>query len=218
MKSYIPALILFVFIFTGAARAQVYKHPNIDQYKADHKTMAILPFVVTRIDKTKEGKNADLEKIEAENETYGFALQRSLRNYFITKKPKKYDWSVEMQSTEETNLLLSNAGIDYKEIILIPKDSLAAILGVDAILFTEVSTLQTISDGAAVALNVFTGYGGYTGNMNLKVEVYDGASGDMEWQYLRALPSSYWGQHEMLINNLMKKTVNNFPYKNKVGK
>lgn len=198
---------------TISARAQSWKHEKIDSYVASHKTMAILPFEIVTKDKTKDGQNRSPEQVAKDNEMDGYGMQRSLADYFITKKPKKYDWTVTFQPVEETNRKLKDKGLTYETMFQVDKDSLCKILGVDAVMYCYTESVRTLSDGAAVAVDIFTGYGGYTGNFQIDIKVHDGESGDMVWKYMRQLPTSYWGQYERLIENLMKRTVEAFPWK-----
>lgn len=218
MKLKLSILFLFVAGFTMNMNAQIYESPKMAEAKFNHKSMAILPVYVTEKDNSSDAKRQGIKGVVQEDETEGYNLQRSFYTYFITRKPKKVNWTVEIQKYEETNEKLKNAGIEYEEIVNTPKDNLAEILGVDAIFFCHIKKLRTISDGAAVALNFFVGYGGYTGNIEIQTTIYDGSSGEMMWQYKRRLPTSYWGLSDFLVDNIMKATVNKFPYKEKTKK
>lgn len=198
--------------------AQIYESPRMAEAKFNHRSIAILPVYVTEKDNSSDANGQGMKGVVQEDETEGYNLQRSFYTYFITRKPKKVNWTVEIQKYEETNEKLKNAGIKYEDIVNTPKDNLAEILGVDAIFFCHIKKLRTISDGAAVALNFFVGYGGYTGNIDIQTTIYEGSSGEMMWQYKRRLPTSYWGRSDFLVDNIMKATVNKFPYKEKTKK
>lgn len=218
MKVKLSILFLFLAGFAKNMNAQIYESPKMAEAKFNHKTMAILPVYVTEIDNSSDAKKQGMKGVLQEDETEGYNLQRSFYNYFITRKPKNVNWTVEIQGYEETNQKLKNAGIAYADIINTPKDKLADILGVDAIFLCDIKKLRTISDGAAVALDMFVGYGGYTGNIDIQTTIYEGATGEMMWQYKRRLPTSYWGRSDFLVDNIMKATVNKFPYKEKLKK
>ncbi len=218
MKKKLSVLIAFFIGFAINIQAQIYESPRMAEAKFNHKSMAILPVYVTEKDNSSDAQKQGKKGLVQEDETEGYNLQRSFYNYFITRKPKKVNWTVQIQSYEETNQKLKNAGISYANFIDMPKDKIAETLGVDAIFLCEIKKLRTISDGAAVALDIFVGYGGYTGNINIQTTIYEGSSGEMMWQYKRKLPTSYWGRSDYLVDNIMKTTVNKFPYKEKTKK
>jgi hypothetical protein len=211
-------IIIFLLVLSGTQHlsAQLYESSRLAEAKFNHKSMAILPVYVAEKDNSGQAKKEGRQGVVKEDESEGYNLQRSFYNYFITRKPKKVNWTVEIQTYEETNKKLSEANITYSDITQTPKDELAKILGVDALYFCEVKKLRTISDGGAVALDFFIGYGGYTGNIDIESSIYEGESGELMWKYDRQLPTSYWGQSDFLVDNLMKRTIEKFPYKEKI--
>lgn len=218
MKLKLSILFLFVAGFAMNTNAQIYESPKMAEAKFNHKSMAILPVYVTEKDNSSDAKKQGNKGVLQEDETEGYNLQRSFYSYFITRKPKKVNWTVQIQGFEETNQKLKDAGIAYADIINTPKEKLATILDVDALFLCDIKKLRTISDGAAVALDIFVGYGGYTGNIDIQTTIYEGSSGEMMWQYKRKLPTSYWGRSDYLVDNIMKATINKFPYKEKTKK
>lgn len=193
---------------------QLFESPRLVSAKFNHKSMAILPVYVTY----KDNSNKETKGIVQEDEMEGYNMQRSFYGYFITRKPKNVNWTVEIQQYEETNRRLTEAGIVYADLLQTPKDELSKILQVDAIYICEVKKLKTISDAAAVALDIFVGYGGYTGNIDVETSIYEGSSGELMWKYDRQLPTSYWGRSDYLVDNIMKLNIKKFPYKEKKKK
>ncbi len=201
-----------------ASNAQLWESPRLTTAKFNHKSMAIIPVYVTEKDNSSNANKEGRKGVIQEDEAEGYNLQRSFYNYFITRKPKKVNWTVTIQEYEVTNGKLADNNIKYADIMQTPKDELAKYLGVDAIFICEIKKTRTISDGAAIALDIFVGYGGYTGNIDVETSIFEGSTGELMWKYDRQLPTSYWGRSDYLVDNLMKRTIEKFPYKEKIKK
>ncbi|MCZ2443095.1 MAG: hypothetical protein LC101_04895 [Flavobacteriales bacterium] len=208
-------MLCMVMLSMPMVQGQSYQSPRLAEAKFSHKTMAILPVYVTEKDNSSTAKKEGRQGITQEDETEGYNLQRSFYNYFITRKPKKVNWTLKIQTYEETNQKLKDAGIDYTNIIQTPKDKLGQILGVDAIFICEINKLRTISDAGAVAVDFLVGYGGYTGNIDIATSIFESSSAELMWKFNHKIPTSYWGRSDYLVDNIMKATINKFPYKEK---
>lgn len=199
MKRFFFATILtflFVTVSSPHVQGQLYQSNRLAEAKFLHKTMAIIPVYVTEKDNSSDAKKEGRKGVVQEDELEGYNLQRSFYNYFITRKPKKVNWTVEIQGYEETNQKLKQANILYADLMQTPKDKIGEILGVDAIFLCEIKKLRTISDRAAVALDIFVGYGGYTGNIDIETSIYESSTAELMWKYERKLPTSYWGRSD----------------------
>jgi hypothetical protein len=206
-------------VIAGMVNAQqLYESPNLVKAKFNHKSMAILPVYVIEKDNSGNSNTNKQKGVSQEDEAEGYRLQSSFYNYFITRKPKKVNWTVTIQAYEETNTKLKAANILYSDLLQTPKDELATILGVDALFICQVKKMKTISDDAALALDIFVGYGGYTGNIDIETSIYEGSSAELMWKYDRQLPTNYYGRTDYLVDNLMKRTIEKFPYKEKIKK
>lgn len=218
IRIYTVSTILFILVAGAKSFAQVWESPKMATAKFNHSTMAIIPVYITENDKSSDADKKGTKGVPQELETEGYNLQRSFYNYFITRKPKNVNWTVTIQEYEVTNQKLKDAGINYSDILATPKADIAGALGVDAIYFCEIRKTKTISDGAAVALDIFVGTGGIQGNMVIETSIYEGSSGELMWKYTRQFATSYWGRTDYLVDNIMKQTVSKFPYKEKAKK
>lgn len=222
MKSFKFSLALLVLFAAGKLSAQTYKSPRLEEAKFNHRTIAILPYYVTEKDKTYRTRKetGNKEGVTNTDETEGYNLQRSLYNYFITKKPKNINWTVTFQPYEETNQKLKDAAIVWEELPNTPKDKLGEILGVDAFIYAEVKKTTTLDQGSKVAVQIFTGTNVPTGNVDVETSIYESTSGELMWKQDRQIPTDYYYGigADKIIDNLMKKAVSEFPYKEKVKK
>jgi hypothetical protein len=222
MKTMYASLAFLLLFSASKLAAQSYKSPRLEEAKFNHKTMAVLPYYVTEKDKTARTKkeSGNKEGVTSTDETEGFNLQRALYNYFITRKPKNVNWTVTFQPYEETNQKLKAAGIVWEEIPNTPKDKLGEILGVDAYIYAEVKKTTTLDQGSKVAVQIFTGTNVPTGNVDVETSIYETESGELMWKLDNQVPTDYYYNigADKLTDNLMKKAVNQFPYKEKVKK
>ncbi len=219
MKGRVFLIAMLLFISSAnLVFAQTYENPRLAAAKFNHTTMAILPVYVTEKDKTEDGRKEDKNGAVSEDEAEGYNLQRSFYEYFMTRKPKKVNWTITFQSYEETNKKIFDAGLIYSEIFQTPKDELATILGVDVIYLCEVKQTKTIANDDAMALDMILGYGGTTGNIQVVASIYEGSSSELMWTFERQFPTNYYGRTDYLVDNIMKQAVQKFPYKEKIKK
>jgi|GEM_PF-4740545 len=222
MKNFFAPVILLLVFSAARINAQTYKSPRLEAAKFNHRTMAILPYFVSETDKTTRTKRQTGEKdgVTSTYETEGYNLQRAQYNYFITRKPKNINWTVTFQPYEETNQKLMGAGILWEDIPNTPKEKLGEILGVDAFIYAEVTKTTVLDHNDKVVVKVFTGYNVPTGNVEVETSIYESSTGELMWQLENRVPTDYYYNigAERLTDNLMKKSVSQFPYKEKAKK
>lgn len=221
MKSLrILTLIVFLVGVKTIINAQSVKSPNLESAKLRHKTMAVVPVFVTETDKTAKSRKENKDGITTQDENEGLGLQGALIDYFITKKPKNVNLTVEIQEKEITNSKLAGAGITWLDIQDYDKAELCKVLGVDAVMYVEVTKMQNLTKGGQAAIGFFTGVRVPTGNVTTVTNVFDGETGENLWNYTRKIPTDYWTSAgpEKLADNLMKKIVKEFPWVAKKAK
>lgn len=218
-KLMLVASVLFLTTVVSSY-GQTYKSPNLETAKLNHKTMAILPVFVTEKDKTAAARKQDKDGNITNDENEGMALQRSVYDYFFTKKPKNINWTVEFQEYEVTNKTLKDNNIGWLDIPDYDKGELAKLLGVDAVMYLEVTKTENLTKGGQAAIGFVTGYHVPTGNVNVVTTVFDGATAENLWRYERTIPTDYWTSAgpDKLVDNLLKKVVQQFPWSQKVQK
>lgn len=128
MKNKILFLILFIGI-TSNAQKNIYESKNFDDLSQEHNVLAVLPFL-TNLDLKGGVTKKELKELE---EKEGYAVQNALETYFSQRKRKK-KFSVEFQNTKNTNAILSQNDITYKNIDVYTVKQLCEVLKVDGII------------------------------------------------------------------------------------
>lgn len=203
---------LSLMLISGAvfaqANKQVFESPKMKEEIAKHKIVAILPFNVT-ISYKHPPKNFDANANRQQELETAKNIQTSMYTYLL-RKAKSY--SVEFQDVEKTDVLLKKAGI-YDKLDQVTKDTIAKVLGVDAVVGGDFEVQQTKSEAAAVTLVVLTsGFGGKTGASTLVMNIYNGADGDLLWRFTKTMDEGIGRSSDELVEHMMRKVSRNFPY------
>ena len=208
-KSFILIAIFFVNSLFSQVFKEVYENPNFDKQTQNHKKVAILPFTVILADKALP-EGITTEELNAQQEDEGRSYQSSVFARFL-KKSKNY--TVSFQDISRTNTLLKKNEIAYSELDMYTKDEIAKILEVDSVISGQIHRDKPMSGGAAVALAVFTGFGGATNKAKLYLTIHDGSNGDLLWSFNHQAAGGLGSDVESVVKRLMKKVARNFPYK-----
>ncbi len=189
---------------------QIFTSPKIKEVIAKHKTVAILPFKAT-INYKRMPKNFDAEANKQEEKKLGESMQAGMYTYLLRKSDK---YTVSFQETERTNALLKKAGVYDKLDEMLP-DTLAKILGVDAVIKASYSYEKTGSEAGAIAKTILLGAGaGKTGDGALTMQVYDGFSGELLWRFFKEMNENMMSNSNEIMERMMRKVSRNFPYEN----
>ena len=192
--------------FEGAK--QTYSAPNLKTESAKHKVVAILPFDVS-ITYKRIPKNYDSSANKKEEQSLTNSLQSSMFTYLLRKSNK---YSVTFQDVTRTNALLRSSGIMDKLDIL-TQDSIAKILGVDAVIKCNYSYEKTASEAGAIVKTVLIGgMGSKTGSGALTMQIYNGADGNLLWRFYKAMNDNVMASTDQLVERMMRKISRNFPY------
>ena len=204
---------LFVLITIAAAAQfegakQLYSSPNLKEEIGKHKIVAILPFDVA-ITYKRPPKNYDASANKNEEESLQKTLQQSMYT-FLLRKANKY--TVSFQDVDRTNALLKSKGIMNK-LDELTQDSIAKVLGVDAIIKSRYAYEKTASEAGAIAKTLlFGGLGSKTGSGGLTMQINNGKSGDLLWRFFKAMDDNVMSSSDQLMERMMKKVSRNFPY------
>ncbi len=192
----------------AGAGAQRYTHPEFANLTKDHKTIAILPFKVN-IDTAHLPKQVTLEMIAKSEKEESFEFQRQLYARFL-QRAQDGEYRVGFQDVDQTNALLSKAGIDPDSLALHTKDEIAKILGVDALVSGTIHQARPPSTGASIALSLF---GGTTQRVDINMVVHNGADGVLLWSYDHTDKGTIGDSVPAMTKSLLKKVAGNFPYR-----
>ncbi|MGB3151943.1 MAG: hypothetical protein WBB27_14895 [Maribacter sp.] len=201
-------LFLFLLISIGlSGQKNIYESSRFDDLSVDHEVLAILPFL-TNLDLKDKVQKSDLKSLE---EKEGYAVQDAFETYF-SKRRKKKKFPVEFQNIKNTKAILSQNGIDYKNIDVYTVKELSTILGVDGIISGTLDLNNLLSKGVPTEFS-FADY--FSGNANygrIGVKISDGDTGKLLWKYEKEINKKTGKNTTDLIDRMMKLAIRKFPY------
>lgn len=207
-----PAFLLAALIpLASFAQKEIYTNPDFGSLAKNEQTLAILPFTVTlhlRPNERAKMTDEDLKKMELQE---GLDVQSAMQTYFLHRKEKK-DFTVSFQDIDQTNLLLKKAGISPDSIAGYTPEQLAKILGVDGVISGTLTSDKPMSEGAAVAVGVLTGFYGHTNSGKCTINIHDASTGKLMWKYEKSLSRGLGSNINSIINTMMAKASRKFPY------
>lgn len=195
-------------IFGGESAKKVYKSDDFKEAIASHKKVAIMPFTAN-ITYKKKPKDYDAATVKADEQKLSTTMQQGMYTYLLNKGGK---FSVEFQEVERTNILLKKAGI-YEKLGEILPDSLAKLLGVDAVIkCTYDHEIVGGSEGGQIAKALLFGAGSRTGSGGLTMQIYDGKKGNLLWRFYKEMNENITSNANEIMDRMMRKVSRNFPY------
>ena len=200
-------MLLFTTCLFGQSAKQKYEIPNLKQELSKHKTVAILPFRVT-ISYKKMPKGFDAEGNKMEEQKQGINMQQGMYTYLLRKQK---DYFVSFQDVERTNILLKKNDLFDKIDEILP-DSLAKILGVDAVIKCTYAYEKTGSEAGAIAKTLLFGVGGSTAVGTLTMQINNGSDGTLLWRFYKEMSEGAFSSANDMMERMMKKVSRNFPY------
>lgn len=173
----------------------IFLSKRYDDYITAHKTVAIIPFSVDIEGENKKQITSKKERVRNEKEIEE-KVQESLYKFLLRNQNS---YSIEFQDISTTNLKLKNSGI-MSTLYTTSKEEIAKALGVDAVIAGDyVQKMNNKESKSGI----------------IKITLFDGASGDWVWKLDENAGSKYSliDETDKLMNNLMDKVVNYFPYR-----
>lgn len=210
MKKLVLVFLLLISLKTFAQEGakQVFESPKMKELISKHKNVAILPFI-TGISYKRPPKNFDAEANKQEEKKLSRDLQNEMFTFLLRKNE---NYTVSFQDPDKTNTLLRKAGV-FEKIDEIGVDSLAKILGVDAIIKSSYSYEKTSSEGGAIVKTLlFGGLGSKTGSGQLVMQIKNGTDGELLWRFSKAMDDGVFSSAGQLMERMMRKVSRNFPY------
>lgn len=187
---------------------QVFESPKMKEVVATHKTVAILPYKAT-ISYKRLPKNFNAEANKREEENLSTSMQSGMYTYLLRKAN---DFSVSFQDVERTNAILKQQGV-YDRLDAMTQDSIAKILGVDAVIKCSYKYEKTGSEGGAIAKTILLGAGtGKVASGQLTMQIYNGGDGDLLWRFYKEMNEDVLSSANQVMERMMRKVGRNFPY------
>jgi|TARA_B110000971_G_scaffold220294_1_gene263499 hypothetical protein len=200
---------LVLLILVGCATT--YTTENFADYQSAHKTVAIVPFVVS-MSSGNRGKEITKADLIAEEETQALNFQRAVYTEFLEKVEKK-KVTVAFQDIDDTNTLIRRAGgFDEQGKINLTKKELGELLGVDAVISGSMILSKPMGTGAAVVTTLLVGWG-KSNEAKINLTIHDSESGTLVWSYDHTASGGVISSPEQLAKSLMRNIASKFPYK-----
>ena len=206
MKKRLLYLLLLISISVSAQK-NIYESKNFDDLSENHQVLAIIPFLTNLDLKDGISKN-ELKQLE---EKEGYAVQNALETYFSKRKRKK-KFSVEFQNTKNTNAILAQNTITYKNIDVYTIKQLSEILQVDGIISGNMDLNILLSTGVPTEFSFLDYFSGDSNYGRIGIKISDGTSGKLLWKYEKKINKKTGKNTNDLIDRMMKLATRKFPY------
>lgn len=192
---------------TISAQKNIYESKNFDDLSQHHRVLAIVPFL-TNLDLD---DGISKEEVKKGEEKEGYAVQNALETYFSKRKRKK-KFSVEFQNTENTNAILAQNNITYKNIDVYTIKQLSKLLDVDGIISGNLDLNILLSKGIPTEFSFLDYFLGDSNYGRIGIKISDGQSGKLLWKYEKKITKKSGKNTNDLIDRMMKLATRKFPY------
>ncbi|OLY90919.1 hypothetical protein SAMN05444008_11725 [Cnuella takakiae] len=213
MKTLLPALAALLLLLTACGPA-IYKTNDFATVAATHKTVAILPAQVAINLRPNEMRRTTPEMLEKNEAATGYAIQEKLYGWFL-RRSNRFHYTVKFQDVSQTNALLEEARLSYTDLSRKSRAELARLLGVDAVISTQLRTDKPMNEGVAIAMGLVFGAWGSTNQAVTTIHIHEANQGDLLWKYDYQAQGSVGSSPENLVNALMRNASRKFPYNGK---
>lgn len=171
---------LLLLIFLTSCNQKSYLSPALQYMRGSEERLAILPFEVTNwVEKVPKG--ATLESLKKAEKNDAYVMQRDLYRYCL-REMSRQERMIQIQHFNYTNELLTEKGISYEDLKDIPKEELADILNVDAVVWSKVN--QIVSGRAGFMIRrIMNGVWGTRNQVEATFAIHQKSDGKMLWKY-----------------------------------
>lgn len=217
--------ILFSILLFASCSRERFKTYSYENYAYQHQTLAIIP--VATYTSGRIPRDISDEQIEMIEEAESQAFQIELYNQLIRRSGRNAnDINIDFQYFGTTNDKLEEAGIGLRESWRKSPEELAEILGVDAVVITNVEKERYLTDLESFGLSVLNSiawvfsdgwwplYGqNRTSDVLVSCAIVDGESGTVVWSTNRTCPTSWNRPHNDVIRSITRTISRRFPYR-----
>lgn len=205
-----------------------YRSPALAEEAAFHQKVAVLPFTMILTGKQPTGLTPDqIAEIE-EYESLGF--QTSLYYALLDRADagRKHRIYIDLQSVEETNDILWENGISVRDSWVMDPEVLAEVLGVDAVVRTQVEKTRYLSNAASYGIDLGThvlyevtegrldGFIPHglikTHDIYADASLLDGGDGGLLWKVAVHRDADWTRPANAVIAGVTRKLARKFPY------
>ena len=202
MKTFLFGTAIVTLFMAGCAK--VYYSPDAYEVARNHKTVAILPAVVS----IKANRRVSAEAMIEQQKTESLNFQQEIYTWFLNRKMRG-QMSQEVQDIATTNAKL--AQVDYPTV---PKttEELCQILGVDGVVSSNFALSKPMSDGAAVAMYLLLNAYGSTNEVTVTMAINDCMDHKLIWNYNHVYSGGLGSSPQSLVQGLMRNASRKMPY------
>ena len=205
MKKILCLSILAVLL--ASCGPKIYTDTSINNYVQSHHSLAILPPKVS----IPAQKNVDAAAMLEEQKTESVSFQKEMYSWLLHRK-QQGKLRIEIQDVDVTIAKLNKIGYyDGDFGASMTPDELAQALGVDAVLSSNYTLSKPMSTGAAIAVAVLLGAWGSTAKTVVNLNLYDGKTGKMIWNYNHRASGTFTSPND-LVTSLMNNASKKLPY------
>ncbi|WP_337041701.1 hypothetical protein [Emticicia sp. 17c] len=207
----IIAIILLAIVLPACTASRDFLSDNFEKVKNTHQRIAILPFDVQFSNPANRKPDGRTQRFFSQQEREGsLDTQKELFTY-AAKQIEKGRYELAIQDFSKTNKILADNGIRLEDIIFQDKSQLARLLGVDAVIWGQLSITITQQNRYSM-MPAYMGNDGVETNVNL----YDAASGELLWKtHLTQRPNNRMDTPHHLTNQLLAQVAKHLPYRTK---
>jgi len=207
---FIKYYLIVISLVLLSACAQVFYSPDAQKLASKHRTVAIMPPQVSYNRISKKISEADLQtQIQTESSN----LQTEIYNWML-RRQSKAQIRQDFQALSTTNAKLK--ALKYPDSALTAAQICAA-LKVDALIYTNFKLSKPISDGAALALILFTNYSTPTNTVNMNLNITDGTNDKVIFNYNHTYSAGVGSTVNSVVNGLMRNASKKMPYFKRLG-
>ena len=219
---------LLLGAFLTSCTAVHYRSPALAEDAAFHEKVAVLPFTMVLTGKQPAGLSPDqIAEIE-EYESLGF--QTSLYYAMLDRADagRTHRIYIDLQPVEETNDILWENGISVRDSWEMDPEVLAELLGVDAVVRTQVEKTRYLSYGASFGIDLgvhvlaeategrfgwFLPWGLVkTHDIYADASLLDGGDGELLWKVAVHRDADWTRAANDVIAGVTRKLARKFPY------
>ena len=217
MKKFFLLAVISGFLFTSACHYKQYKYKNFKSVRETHKSVAILPFVVS-IDAQNMFQGiplVDLKRMQSEeaafvqNYLYMRFKKKDERKKAVFFNSSKGKYFINFQNIVTTNKILCDSLYKQNDLAYFNPTIAAIQCNVDLIL----SGIIYRSNPVLPASNYESGL--YKNRVDIKVSLHD-KNGKLLWEYYDRNVGGSRKSSIALEKKIMKRVARKFPYKYKL--
>ncbi|MFK7755423.1 MAG: hypothetical protein AB8B53_00675 [Flavobacteriales bacterium] len=222
-------LAICIAIVLSSCQANRFISSNFDSEISSHETIAVLP--VEMIFTGNIPKDLTPEAVASIEEYESLEFQTSVYSSIIrsTKRGKK-PLVVSLQSKQETNSRLAEAGISVRESWIMNPTDLAKVLGVNAVVSTKITKERFLSDASSYGIDLgvriladATGTAGLpvanrlnrTYQIDVDVSAVSANTGNVLFSNRDLISIDWQSTPEQAIERVNRRLIRKFPYSKK---